>query len=247
LEAANAFATQLRRSPHHLCRRHFALPRAGSRWTGEVTVNSAAPFGGVPYVGALFDSAGGKPTEHFATAFVVASEQGNMLMSAAHVLNGRSATSIIFAPGYANGQAPHDLWPVRKAYTDSAWQQRRSADDDFCFLKVDANVQASLGALKLAADASPQPCRVIGYPDGLAGPVQATVEAAWHTPGHQLTFACGGFPNGTSGSPWIISGESAGGLIGGYQAGGNSPAISYSPYFGANVQALYATASEAFL
>ncbi len=210
-------------------------------------MSSAAQFGGVPYVGALFDSADGKPTKHFATAFVVASEQGNMLMSAAHVLAGRSATSIIFAPGYANGQAPHALWPIRKAYTDSAWQQHKSIDDDFCFLKVGANVQSSLGSLKLAADAPPQLCHVIGYPDGLASPVQAAVGATWHTPGHQLTFSCDGFPNGTSGSPWIINGESAGGLIGGYEAGGNSPAVSYSPYFGANIQALYATASEAFL
>jgi hypothetical protein len=210
-------------------------------------VNSAEQFGGVPYVGALFDSAGNKPTKHFATAFVVTSAQGNVLMSAAHVLNGRGATSIIFAPGYADGQAPHGLWPIRKAYTDSAWQQHRSIDDDFCFLKVGADVQSRLGSLKLGVGAAPQACHVIGYPDGLTSPVQATVEAAWHTPEHQLTFGCDGFPDGTSGSPWIIDGESAGGLIGGYQAGGDSPAVSYSPYFGANVQALYDTACATLL
>ncbi len=51
---------------------------------------SAAQFGGVSYVGALFDSSNGQPTEHFATAFVVASKYGNLLMSAAHVLNVRT-------------------------------------------------------------------------------------------------------------------------------------------------------------
>ena len=209
-------------------------------------MNSAEQFGGVPYVGALFDSAGGKPTKHFATAFVVTSTKGNVLMSAAHVLNGREATSIIFAPGYADGHAPHELWPIRKAYTDEAWQHG-SVDDDFCFLKVGADVQSQLGSLKLGAEAGPQACHVIGYPDGLTSPVQATVQAAWHTPGHQLTFTCNGFPDGTSGSPWIINGESAGGLIGGYQAGGDSPAVSYSPYFGANAQALFTAAIAEFL
>jgi hypothetical protein len=95
---------------------------------------SATQFGGVAYGGALFGSSGGQPTTHFATAFVVASRYGNMLMSAAHVLNGRSASSIIFAPGYADGQASHNLWHVHKAYTDSAWQANQSMDDDFCFL-----------------------------------------------------------------------------------------------------------------
>ena len=204
---------------------------------------SAAQFGGVPYVGALFDSVNGQPTTHFATAFVVTSKFGNMLMSAAHVLDGRTATSIIFGPGYASGHVPHNLWHVHKAYTDSAWQAGRSIDDDFCFLKTGANVQGRVGSLNLLTGANPQECHVIGYPDGLAGPVQATVQAAWHTPEHQLTFACDGYPNGTSGSPWIVNGNSACGLIGGFQQGGATAAVSYSPYFGANVRGLYDTAN----
>ena len=99
---------------------------------------SATQFSGVPYAGALFDSSNGQPTSHFATAFVVASQPGNMLMSAAHVLTGRSASSIIFAPGYADGKAPHNLWHVHQAYTDAAWQASRNIDDDFCFLKIGA-------------------------------------------------------------------------------------------------------------
>ncbi len=208
---------------------------------------SATQFGGVPYVGALFDSSNGQPTTHFATAFVVASKHGNMLMSAAHVLNGRNASSIIFAPGYADGQIPHNLWHVRKAYTDSAWQADQNIDDDFCFLKVGADVQGRAGSLDLLTDGHPQACDIIGYPDGLISPVQATVQAAWYTPGHQLKFTCNGFPDGTSGSPWIINRNSAYGLIGGYQQGGATPSVSYSPYFGANVRNLYNTASEAFL
>jgi len=212
-----------------------------------MTEGSAKQFGGVPYIGALFDSRDGQPTTHFATAFVVSSKHGNMLMSAAHVLNGRNAASIIFAPGYANGQAPHDLWHVQKAYTDSAWQANQSIDDDFCFLKVGASLQGRVGSLNLLTGAQPQTCNVIGYPDGLASPVQATVQAAWYTADHQLKFTCGGYPDGTSGSPWVINGNAAYGLIGGYQQGGATSSVSYSPYFGVNVRNLYNTADEALL
>ena len=208
---------------------------------------SATQFGGVAYVGALFDTSNGQATTHFATAFVVAGKYGNMLMSAAHILNGRNASSIIFAPGYANGKAPHSLWHVRKAYTDAAWQANQSIDDDFCFLKVGANVQGRVGSLNLLTGVHPQTCNVIGYPDGLASPVQATVQAVWYSLWHQLKFTCDGYPNGTSGSLWIINGNSAYGLLGGYQQGGDTPSVSYSPYFDANVRNLYNTANEAFL
>ena len=208
---------------------------------------SAAQFGGVPYVGALFDSSNGQPTTHFATAFVVAGKYGNMLMSAAHILNGRSASSIIFAPGYADGKAPHNLWHVHKAYTDSAWQANQGIDDDFCFLKVGADVQGRVGSLNLLTGVHPQTCNVIGYPDGLTSPVQATVQAVWYSLEHQLKFTCDGYPDGTSGSPWIINGNSAYGLLGGYQQGGDTPSVSYSPYFGANARNLYDSANGAFL
>ena len=127
---------------------------------------SATQFGGVPYVGALFDSSNGQPTTHFATAFVVAGKYGNMLMSAAHILNGRSASSIIFAPGYADGQAAHNLWHVHKAYTDSAWQANRGIDDDFCFLKVGADVQGRIGSLNLLTVCTRRHATLSGIPMG---------------------------------------------------------------------------------
>lgn len=200
----------------------------------------AQPFNGVPYVGAVFSSENGQPANHFATAFVVTSKTGNILMSAAHILLNRTAADLLFIPGYAQGKNPHGVWPVTESYVTAAWQKEQNIDDDFCFLKVSANIQESLGSLNLLTGASPQTCEVIGYPDGMNGPVHATVAAAWYKPEHQLLFNCGGYPNGTSGSPWIVK-NSAYGLIGGYQQGGDSPATSYSPYLGGNVQALYNT------
>jgi len=204
----------------------------------------AQPFNGVPYVGAVFSSQNGQPTNHFATAFVVTSKSGSILMSAAHILLGRNAADLLFLPGYAQGHTPHGVWPIRESYVTAAWQKEQNIDDDFCFLKVNADIQASVGSLGLLTGASPQTCEVIGYPDGMNGPVHATVPAAWYMPQQQLVFNCGGYPNGTSGSPWIVK-NSAQGLIGGYQQGGDSPATSYSPYFGDKVQALYNTATAA--
>jgi hypothetical protein len=56
---------------------------------------------------------------------------------------------------------------------------------------------------------------------------------------------CGGYTDGTSGSPWVTGFHrrtrtgTIVGVIGGYQQGGDSPAVSYSSYFGPAVQRLY--------
>ena len=204
----------------------------------------AQAFNGVPYVGAVFDSKNGQPANHFATAFVVTSKSGSLLMSAAHILANRTAADLLFIPGYAHGESPHGVWPVTESYATAAWQKEQSIDDDFCFLKVHGDIQAAVGSLSLLTGTDPQTCQVIGYPDGMTGPVHATVPTAWHTPRHQLVFDCSGFPNGTSGSPWTVK-NSAFGLIGGFQQGGESPNVSYSPYFGDNVRTLYGTATGA--
>ncbi|MBV9205464.1 MAG: hypothetical protein JO037_08680 [Actinobacteria bacterium] len=65
----------------------------------------------------------------------MATKNGNMLMSAAHVIEGRSAAGIIFAPGYTNGQAPYDPWHVHKAYTDARGRRARASTTAFALLK----------------------------------------------------------------------------------------------------------------
>jgi hypothetical protein len=67
----------------------------------------------------------------------------------------------------------------------------------------------------------------------------------------QLEFDCGGYTNGTSGGPFLTNVSPASGdgwligLIGGYQQGGDSPDVSYSPRFSAAVQSLYQTTVSA--
>jgi hypothetical protein len=64
-------------------------------------------------------------------------------------------------------------------------------------------------------------------------------------------FACGEYTDGTSGSPWVTHFDrrtrtgTIVGVIGGYEQGGGTPAISYSSYFGPAVQQLYQQAIAA--
>ena len=56
---------------------------------------------------------------------------------------------------------------------------------------------------------------------------------------------CAGFFGGTSGSPWVTGFDPVTrtgtiiGVIGGYQEGGDTDAISYSSYFGSGIKQLY--------
>ena len=196
-------------------------------------------FRGVPYVGALFPDSGGVLGGHFCTASVVDSPAGNLLITSAHCLTGRPPGTVAFAPGYHRGQFPYGVFPVTAVYTDRAWSARRSVDDDVAFLRVAGDVQQYTGALTLATGFGPRTTRVIGYPDSRGRPVTCTASAAWQWAGRQLRFTCGGFPDGTSGGPWITTAGQVYGVIGGYQQGGYVSWISYSPYFGAAVRTLY--------
>jgi hypothetical protein len=55
-----------------------------------------------------------------------------------------------------------------------------------------------------------------------------------------MRVACPGFPDGTSGGPWVTGGEVIG-VIGGFQLGGDTPDVSYSPYFDDDIAKLYAS------
>ena len=125
------------------------------------------PFNGTAAVGALFTRPGGKLGAHFCTASVVSSPAGNLLITAAHCLQGKSlspAGSIVFAPGYHNGRFPHGLWVVTASYVDSAWATDQDPDDDVAFLiagRPGTHIQRSTGAETLRIDRPPQWVQVI--------------------------------------------------------------------------------------
>jgi V8-like Glu-specific endopeptidase len=209
-------------------------------------------FDGVPAVGALFTEVNGQLGTHFCTASVVHSTAGDLVVTAAHCVSGRSGP-VAFVPGYANGHAPYGIWLVSHVYTDSAWQATANPDDDVAFLRLanssnGAPIEDVTGAEQLGIGTAPgQTVRVIGYPDGADQPVWCDGVAKSFT-ATQLVFDCGGYPDGTSGGPFLADVNTATGrgtivgVIGGYEQGGDTPSVSYAATFGSAVAALYATA-----
>jgi V8-like Glu-specific endopeptidase len=222
---------------------------------GDPAAKRGIPFSGTAAVGALFTrTADGALGRHFCTASVVSSPGENLLITAAHCMAGRSlspATGVVFAPGYHDGKFPHGTWIVRSAYVDTAWVKNQNPNDDVAFLvagRPGTRIQRHTGAETLKVGQPPQVVQVIGYPDGGSNPITCTARARNFDGGHQMVFDCDGYTNGTSGGPflahvnpktgdgWVI------GVIGGYQEGGDSPDISYSPRFFTAIQDLYEAA-----
>jgi hypothetical protein len=170
---------------------------------------------------------------------------------------------MVFVPGYANGKEPYGAWPVTATYTDQAWQAAQDPDDDVAFLRLaDSSggvpVEDVTGAERLAAGVSePALVRVIGYPNAADQPLSCVNWAKSFSP-TQLEFDCDGYTDGTSGGPFLAAappnpspgpgpGPSAGygtvvGVIGGYEQGGDTPAVSYAAAFGSAMTALFQSA-----
>ncbi len=197
-----------------------------------------------PSAGALF--AGGT---HFCSASVVHSTAGDVVLTAAHCLNGGALT---FAPGYHDGVAPYGTWTVTGSFVADGWTNSADPDLDFAFLTVhqagnDATVESLTGANMLGTDTGfTHRITLTGYPDTADAPVvcEGTTE---QSDTYQQRIACAGFPDGTSGGPWVTDADPATGsgtvvgVIGGYQLGGDTPDVSYSAYFDDDIRKLYDT------
>jgi V8-like Glu-specific endopeptidase len=212
------------------------------------TSQNGQDFAGTAAVGALFTASAGKLGHHFCTATVINSPHGDLVITAAHCM---SATSgVVFVPGYDRGATPYGVWTVTKVYVDHSWQTSADPNDDVAFLQVDQRgsivpIENVTGAEQVATGTpARQLAEVIGYPDSGNEPI-ACQNWTWEPMSDQLEFDCGGYTDGTSGGPFLAdvnqqTGQGAViGVIGGYEQGGLTPQISYSPMFGANVAALY--------
>jgi V8-like Glu-specific endopeptidase len=227
---------------------------AGDSPAPRVVVQTAGlPFAGTPSVGALFTTSGGTTGSHFCTASVVESPAGNLLITAAHCMQGRSlspAGSVVFAPGYNDGDFPYGTWPVTAVYTDSQWQASQNPDDDIAFLTVGgprSDIEQVTGAETLMVGQGPQQVQVIGYPGQTSEPISCTAPARAFG-ASQLVFNCDNFTNGTSGGPFLEGTGTGGdgfviGVIGGYQQGGDTANVSYSVRFTSALLSLYKTAT----
>jgi hypothetical protein len=112
------------------------------------------------------------------------------------------------------------------------------------------NIEDVLGANHIGFNAGySHVVRVTGYPSSADAPVTCENETSEQS-ATQLRFECGGFFGGTSGSPWITDFDlktrtgTIVGVIGGYQAGGDTDSISYSVYLSDGVRSLYEQAEK---
>jgi len=231
------------------------LPQPGttpSAHTAHTTVTALR-------VGALFehDASG----DHFCTASVVDSPGGDLLITAAHCINGGSGSGyksdIVFIPGYRDGDAPYGIWTPQQLIVAPQWADSADPDYDVGFVVLEplngVKIQQVLGGDKLGTDTSYNYLvRVTGYPSTGSTPITCLNWTSKKSDS-QLQFDCGGYTGGTSGSPWVANfdpGSRTGtivGVIGGYQEGGDTPSVSYSTYLGTGIHQLYqqAIADEA--
>jgi V8-like Glu-specific endopeptidase len=232
-------------------------PTSNAATQNAIQQPTGSAFKGTRAVGALFLRKNGRLGRHFCTASVVHSTVGNLLLTAAHCMKGlklKPAGSVVFAPGYHKGHMPLGLWVVTREFVTAHWAASHDPNDDFAFLVVRGHrpIERTAGAERLRAGTRlPAVTEVIGYPNATSSPIRCSAKARAFDPRtlRQMKFVCGGYTDGTSGGPFLLhvsprtGAGSIIGVIGGYQEGGNTPAISYSPVFGVSIVTLYRTAT----
>jgi hypothetical protein len=198
-------------------------------------------------VGALFVHVFGALGTPFCTASIVASPQGDLLITAAHCLGKVPVADITFAPFYHQGIEPFGTWKVIRQVFPPAWFPGGNPNADFAFLIVNGNVQRRAGAEQLGLS-SPVPARVTVEGYSLVGGLTVctrnltTIEVQRQ---RELRFGCAGFLFGSSGGPFLTGVSKKSGLgtivgvVGGYQQGGDTSDVSYSSPFDGVVMSMY--------
>jgi V8-like Glu-specific endopeptidase len=225
---------------------------------------TSSAFTGVPQVGALFGTSNGsiEGQGHYCTGSVVNSPEGDVIVTAAHCVYDSSGvyTDIAFVPGYHDGQDPYGVWIPSAVVVAPQWASGSDPNYDLAFVIVheagsSAKIQDVVGGDQLGlgpgyADLT----QVIGYPENTEQPIRCTnytkqvTDPTLTTP--QLEFDCADYPGGTSGAPFIQDVDANTGLgtvvgvIGGFEAGGDTPDVSYSTYFSGWVGSLFAQAEH---
>lgn len=135
-------------------------------------------------VGALFGS-GNSLSGHFCTASVVHSEGRNLIVTAAHCLDGDG--KLRFVPGYREGKAPYGIWDVQKTYVGDAWTGGQDEDSDVAFAEVakrgGKGVEDVVGgnALATGRETGATAVTVTGYPSTLDAPITCTNKPTVHS------------------------------------------------------------------
>jgi V8-like Glu-specific endopeptidase len=228
---------------------------------------SAVPFIGLmPQVGALFRvDSNGDPTEHFCSGSVVDSPHGDVIATAAHCVvdpaGGQSTGSFAFVPGYHDGRSPYGVWAPVKVLVDPRWSSGGDPDYDVAFVvlrqvraaagRSGHSLESLVGADAIAfGSGEPGVVGAVGYPASEDRPIACLNATRPYNP-EQSEFDCGGFEGGTSGGPLLRRiGPATGtgtlvGVIGGYEQGGDSAAVSYAAHLDSAVRGLFRQALAA--
>jgi V8-like Glu-specific endopeptidase len=205
----------------------------------------AAPSAQSARVGALF--AGGR---HFCTASVVHSPRRDLVVTAAHCLDG-SPDDLVFVPGYRDGRAPYGRWNVGKRYLPDGWAKGQDEDSDVAFAVVadrdGKDIEDVVGGgnrFVTGTATGATAVTVTGYPDSREVPVRCTNKPTAHSRTQQR-IACPELSGGTSGSPWVNGDGGVVGILGGHEQGGLTDDVSYSVVLGSEAAELYRDARGA--
>ncbi|MFG2710696.1 trypsin-like serine peptidase [Streptomyces goshikiensis] len=224
----------------------LSVPDAAAAPAFGVT-SRAVPDAVAARVGPLFE--GSLDDGHFCTASVVRSDFGDVIATAAHCLDGLDVENAVFAPGYRDGVAPYGLWRLTGSYIAPEWTDSENPDDDIAFATVaplggaeGQNVQDVVGGFRVAVARPDRPTvTVLGYPSSRETPLRCANVTTLQS-GTQRRIDCPDLSGGTSGSPWLVDGALAG-VLGGYEAGGTDPDVSYSAVLGEQALELYREAA----
>ncbi|MFF0160294.1 trypsin-like peptidase domain-containing protein [Streptomyces sp. NPDC005263] len=216
---------------------------------GPVGVTAvAAPTARSARVGALF--AGG---EHFCTASVVHSPGRDLIVTAAHCLDG-NAEDAVFVPGYRDGRSPYGVWKVERRFLPDGWAEGQdeegegSEDSDVAFAVVGEGggkrVEDVVGGYRFVTRTATgaTDVTVTGYPGSREVPISCTNRPTRHSRTQQR-IECPDFSGGTSGSPWVNGYGEVVGVLGGHEEGGATADVSYSVVLGAQAARLYRDAA----
>ncbi|MEU1283693.1 trypsin-like peptidase domain-containing protein [Kitasatospora sp. NPDC005856] len=184
------------------------------------------------------------------TASVVNSPRRNLLVTAAHCVQSRRIgllDGLVFTPGYRNGSTPYGTWPVQAITVDPRWAADDDPEYDVAFVTVGPvggrQVEDAVGGNPIGTGQGfGLSVSVTGYPNESDEPITCAARTSSQS-ATQERFDCGGYTDGTSGSPWVSGDGAVVGVIGGYQEGGDTPGTSYSVTFDRRVSDLYRKAT----
>jgi V8-like Glu-specific endopeptidase len=207
------------------------------------------------HAGTLFRAGTGG---HFCSGTVVSGGDADLVVTAAHCVTSgpgvAASADLEYAPAYRNGTAPYGVWKAARVTVDPRWTEHADPDLDVAFIELaprdGQRVTEVVDAQRIAFGTPGRGAvRLTGYPDGADDPLTCLGTMSRRADG-QLRVACTGYAPGTSGTPWLTDYApdthtwTVVGVIGGFQQGGDTDDVSYSPYFGPDVQHLYQQAVQ---